>query len=191
MPRPERGGGAGPGSGAAAAAAPVRRIVVMGVSGAGKTSVGVALADRLGLGFVDADDLHPPANVEKMRAGVGLTDDDRMPWLDLVGAALAAAPPPGAVVACSSLRRVHRDRLRAAAPDTVFVALEGDPALLAERLGGRVGHFMPASLLDTQLAAYEAPDADERAVRVDVAAGVDEIAAAAASALGRLERSGR
>ena len=83
----------------------VRRIVVMGVSGAGKTSVGVALADRLGLDFVDADDLHPPANVEKMRAGTALADADRMPWLDLVGAALAATRPPGVVVACSSLRR--------------------------------------------------------------------------------------
>jgi carbohydrate kinase (thermoresistant glucokinase family) len=168
----------------------VRRIVVMGVSGAGKTSVGVALADRLELDFVDADDLHPPANVEKMRAGTALADADRMPWLDLVGAALADARAPGLVVACSSLRRAYRDRLRGAAPDTVFVALEGDESLLAERIGGRVGHFMPATLLASQLAAYEAPDADERAVRVDVADGVDEIAAAAASALERLERAG-
>lgn len=169
----------------------VRRIVVMGVSGAGKTSVGVALADRLGLDFVDADDLHPPANVEKMRAGMALTDADRMPWLDLVGAALADARPPGVVVACSSLRRAYRDRLRQAAPDTAFVALEGDESLLAERVGDRVGHFMPATLLASQLAAYEAPDADERAVRVDVSDGVDEIAAAAASALERLGRAGR
>ncbi|MGR0218767.1 gluconokinase [Agromyces sp. ZXT2-6] len=167
--------------------AAVRRIVVMGVSGAGKTSVGVALADRLGLDFVDADDLHPPANVEKMRAGIALADADRMPWLDLVGAALADAGPPGVVVACSSLRRAYRDRLRAAAPDTVFVALEGDEALLAQRIGGRVDHFMPATLLASQLAAYEAPDADERAVRVDVVDGVDEIAATAASALDRLD----
>jgi carbohydrate kinase (thermoresistant glucokinase family) len=164
-----------------------RRIVVMGVAGAGKTSVGVALADRLGLDFVDADDLHPPANVEKMRAGHALADADRMPWLDVVGGALADARPPGIVVACSSLRRAYRDRLRAAAPDAVFVALEGDEALLAARIGGRVGHFMPASMLASQLAAYEAPDADERAVRVDVSDGVDEIAAAAASALERLE----
>lgn len=168
----------------------VRRIVVMGVSGAGKSSVGVALADRLGLDFLDADDLHPPANVEKMRAGTALADTDRMPWLDLVGAALADARSPGLVVACSSLRRAYRDRLRAAAPDAVFVALEGDEQLLAERIGGRVGHFMPATLLASQLAAYEAPDADERAVRVDVADGVDEIAAAAASAIERLERAG-
>ncbi|MEI5584599.1 MULTISPECIES: gluconokinase [unclassified Agromyces] len=164
-----------------------RRIVVMGVAGSGKTSVGVALADRLGLDFVDADDLHPPANVAKMRAGRALADADRMPWLDVVGAALAGAAPPGIVVACSSLRRAYRDRLRAAAPDAVFVALEGDEALLAERIGGRVGHFMPASLLASQLAAYEAPDADERAVRVDVTDGVDEIAAVAASALDRLD----
>lgn len=166
----------------------VRRIVVMGVSGAGKTSVGVALADRLGLAFADADDLHPAANVEKMRGGHALDDADRMPWLDAVGAALAEAPAPGIVVACSSLRRAYRDRLRLAAPDAVFVALEGDEALLAARLGGRRGHFMPAALLASQLAAYEAPDDDERAVRVDVAAGVDEIAAAAASALDALGR---
>lgn len=165
----------------------VRRIVVMGVSGAGKSTVGEALARHLGAPFVDADDLHPPANIAKMRAGTPLVDADRMPWLDLVGAALAEARPPGVVVACSSLRRAHRDRLRATAPDAAFVALEGDRALLAERLGSRVGHFMPATLLDTQLAAYETPDADERAVRVDVTAGVDEIAAAAASALARLE----
>jgi carbohydrate kinase (thermoresistant glucokinase family) len=184
MPQHERVDPAGSGD-------EVRRIVVMGVSGAGKTSVGVALADRLGLGFVDADDLHPPANVEKMRAGTALAEADRMPWLDLVGAALAEARPPGVVVACSSLRRAYRDRLRASAPDTAFVALEGDEALLAERIGGRRGHFMPATLLASQLAAYEAPDADERAVRVDVADGVDEIAAAAASALERLEQSGR
>lgn len=169
---------------------PVRRIVVMGVAGAGKTSVGVALADRLGLDFVDADDLHPPANVERMRAGRALTDAERMPWLDLVGAALAHARSPGVVVACSSLRRAHRDRLRAAAPDTAFVALEGDEALLRERIGGRVGHFMPATLLASQLDAYEAPDADERAVRVGVTGGVDEIAATAASALERLAGPG-
>ncbi|MGR2752304.1 gluconokinase [Agromyces arachidis] len=188
MPRPEP---AGEPDGRDAGRAAVRRIVVMGVSGAGKTSVGVALADRLGLRFVDADDLHPAANVAKMRAGTPLDDADRMPWLDLVGAALAEAAAPGIVVACSSLRRAYRDRLRVTAPGTAFVALEGDPELLAERIGGRTGHFMPAALLDSQLAAYEAPGADERAVRVDVDAGVDEIAGTAASALDRLDPPAR
>ena len=132
------------------------RIVVMGVSGAGKSTVGEALAHRLDVPFVDADDLHPAANVEKMRTGTPLTDDDRWPWLDLVGAALAAAEPPGIVVACSALRRAYRDRLRAVAPDVAFVALEGDPEVLAERLGARAGHFMPATLLASQLAVYDA-----------------------------------
>ena len=161
----------------------VRRIVVMGVSGAGKSTVGEALAHRLGTPFVDADDLHPPANIEKMRSGTPLVDADRMPWLDLVGAALAEAPAPGVVVACSALRRAYRDRLRAVAPDAVFVALEGDPELLAERMGARAGHFMPATLLASQLALYEEPTADERAVRVDVAGELDEIVEAAVAGI--------
>jgi carbohydrate kinase (thermoresistant glucokinase family) len=169
----------------------VRRIVVMGVSGAGKSTVGEALAHRLGTPFVDADDLHPPANVEKMRSGTPLVDADRMPWLDLVGAALAEAPAPGVVVACSALRRAYRDRLRAVAPDAVFVALEGDPELLAERMGARAGHFMPATLLASQLALYEAPAADERAVRVDVAAELDEIVEAAVAGIDGVGGSSR
>jgi carbohydrate kinase (thermoresistant glucokinase family) len=152
-----------------------RRIVVMGVSGAGKSTVGAALARRLGTPFVDADDLHPPANIRKMRDGIALVDADRMPWLDLVGEALAEASAPGVVVACSALRRTYRDRLRAAAPDVVFVALEGDPELLAERMGARPGHFMPATLLASQLAAYESPGADERAVRCPIEGELDGI----------------
>lgn len=157
----------------------VRRIVVMGVSGAGKSTVGAALADRLGAPFVDADDLHPPANIEKMRAGTPLVDADRMPWLDLVGVALAEAPAPGVVVACSALRRAYRDRLRAVAPEVVFVALEGDPELLAERMGARPGHFMPATLLASQLALYESPAADERAVHCPIEGELGDIVDAA------------
>ena len=164
----------------------VRRIVVMGVSGAGKSTVGAALARRLGTSFVDADDLHPPANVEKMRDGIPLVDADRMPWLDLVGTALADAPAPGVVVACSALRRAYRDRLRSAAPDVVFVALEGDPELLAERMGARPGHFMPATLLASQLAAYESPGADERAVRCPIEAELDEIVETAVHGIERV-----
>jgi gluconokinase len=152
-----------------------RRIVVMGVSGAGKSTVGAALARRLGMPFVDADDLHPPANIEKMRAGIPLVDADRMPWLDLVGVALADASAPGVVVACSALRRAYRERLREAAADVVFVALEGDPELLAERMGARPGHFMPATLLESQLAAYESPGANERAVRCPIEGELEEI----------------
>ena len=123
-----------------ATASGVRHVVVMGVSGSGKSTVGEALARRLGTRFVDADDLHPAANVGKMRSGIPLTDDDRWPWLDAVGQALAEAPAPGVVVACSALRRAYRDRLRAFAPDTVFVALEGDPSfqrILADAEAGR------------------------------------------------------
>lgn len=180
MARPEVHADGAPGDRSAQA---MRRIVVMGVSGAGKSTVGQALARRLGAPFVDADDLHPPANITKMRAGTPLVDADRMPWLDLVGAALAEAPAPGVVVACSALRRAYRDRLRRAAPDVVFVALEGDPELLAERMGARAGHFMPATLLASQLASYEAPGADERAVVCTVDATLDEIVAAAVAGI--------
>lgn len=149
----------------------MRSVVVMGVSGSGKTTVGERLAARLGLRFVDADALHPAANVEKMRAGVPLTDDDRWPWLDAVGAVLAEG---SVVVACSALRRAYRDRLRAVAPfDLVY--LHGDPDLLAERIGHRSGHFMPATLLQSQLDTLEVPDEAEHAVRADVAHPADEL----------------
>jgi gluconokinase len=157
----------------------VRRVVVMGVSAAGKSSVAVALAARLGLPVADADDLHPAPNVEKMRAGVPLTDADRAPWLDEVGAALAA-DDGGLVMACSALRRVYRDRLRDHAPGTVFVHLTGSRELLAQRAARRHGHFMPAALLDSQLRALEPLDADEDGIVLDVAASVDELAASAA-----------
>jgi gluconokinase len=186
-PRPEGATGPDP-SHVGARSRRARRIVVMGVSGAGKSTVGEALAHRLDVPFVDADDLHPAVNVEKMRAGTPLTDDDRWPWLDLVGAVLAEASPPGVVVACSALRRAYRDRLRALAPDVVFVALEGDPEVLAERLGGRAGHFMPATLLASQLALYESPAADERAVRCAIEEPLDEIVTAAVAGVEALER---
>jgi len=144
----------------------------MGVSGSGKTTVGRALAARLGLPFTDGDDLHPRANVEKMAAGIPLTDEDRAPWLDAVGDVLAAGD---AVVACSALRRTYRDRLRTAAPDLALVFLHGDPELLVSRLRGRAGHFMPASLLDSQLATLEPPSADEHAVAADAALPVAEL----------------
>jgi carbohydrate kinase (thermoresistant glucokinase family) len=153
----------------------------MGVSGSGKTTVGAALAATLGLRFVDADDLHPEANVEKMAAGVPLTDDDRWPWLDAVGAVLAEGD---VVAACSALRRAYRDRLRGLAPDLALVYLHGTRELLAERMGHRPGHFMPASLLDSQLETLEAPADDEHPVRLDIALPVDELVAAAVAGIG-------
>ena len=148
----------------------MRSVVVMGVSGSGKTTVGSALAQRLGLRFVDADSLHPAANVEKMAAGIPLTDDDRWPWLDAVGAVLADGP---VVVACSALRRVYRDRLRVAAPDVAFVYLHASRELLEERMTHRT-HFMPVSLLDSQFATLEPPAPDEHAISIDVDESVDE-----------------
>jgi gluconokinase len=151
----------------------------MGVSGSGKTTVGSALAVRLGVPFVDADDLHPAANVQKMVAGIPLTDDDRWPWLDAVGAVLARGP---VVVACSALRRTYRDRLRAAAPDLALIYLHGSRELLADRMAHRA-HFMPVSLLDSQLATLEVPGADEHAIVLDAADSLHESVSHAAAAL--------
>lgn len=159
-----------------------RPIVVMGVAGSGKTVVGQALATRLGRPFVDADDLHPTANVEKMRRGEPLNDDDRAPWLDAVGATLAGGSAP--VVACSALKRTYRDRLRAAASGMRFVHLHGDRALIAERMAAREDHFMPLSLLDDQLATLEPLDADEHTIVVGIDQPVDAIVDEAAARLG-------
>jgi carbohydrate kinase (thermoresistant glucokinase family) len=161
----------------------VKRIVVMGVSGAGKTTVGIALAERLGLRFVDADDLHPAANVEKMAAGIPLTDDDRWPWLAAVGDDLAAAEEPGLVVACSALKRSYRDAIRARADDVDFVLLTAPAAVLRDRIGHRPGHFMPASLLDSQLAILEPFQSDERGLLIEASGAVEEVAEAAAALL--------
>ncbi len=155
------------------------RVVVMGVSASGKSSVGEALAQRLGVEFVDADDLHPPANVAKMAAGVPLQDEDRWPWLDAAARRLASAPA-GIVLACSALKRAYRDRLRALAPDVVFVHLTGDPDLLAARSRARSGHLMPPSLLDSQWATLEALDATEAGFALDFASPVAELVKEAA-----------
>lgn len=136
-------------------------LVVMGVSGAGKSSVGAALAQRMGATFVDSDSLHPRANVQKMAAGSPLDDHDRWPWLGLVGAELASSHPNGIIVACSALKRAYRDAIRAAAPATVFVQLSAELPILQNRVAQRPGHFMPPSLLQSQLETLEPLQADE------------------------------
>ena len=156
-------------------------LVVMGVAGTGKSTIALALAERLGWPFGEGDDLHPSANVAKMAAGIPLDDADRWPWLDAIGAWTAgqAAAGNSTIVTCSALRRTYRDRLRAAAPGTVFVHLVGSTALLSERITGRKDHFMPASLLQSQLETLEPLEADEPGFTVDVelpaGAIVDEV----------------
>ncbi|WP_235038018.1 gluconokinase [Microbacterium sp. 18062] len=160
------------------------RIVVMGVSGVGKSTVGAALAARLGIPFLDADDLHTPEAVARMRSGEPLTDDDRMPWLARCGAVLAAAPE-GAVLACSALARRYRVAILSAAPEAVFVALETDASRVVDRATHRPGHFMPASLVTSQYATYEPLAPDEPGVAVDAGDAVADVIAAALRALGR------
>ncbi|MEQ3551428.1 gluconokinase [Pseudonocardia nematodicida] len=149
-------------------------VVVMGVSGSGKSTVGAALAARLGLGFTDADGLHPAANVTKMSAGVPLTDDDRWPWLDIVGAELARHDGSGLVIACSALRRAYRDRLRGHAPHAAFLLLHSDRDVLLARMTGR-DHFMPPALLDSQLATLEPLGDDEAGLTLDADRPVGEL----------------
>ena len=154
------------------------RVVVMGVSGCGKSSVGEALGALLGIPYFDGDDLHPAENVARMAAGVPLTDADRWPWLDRVAAVLAERAP--VIVGCSALKRAYRDRIRAGAGGPVrFVHLAGSRAVIEDRMAARTGHFMPAALLDSQFATLEPPGPDE-ALTLDVALPVAVIAARAA-----------
>jgi gluconokinase len=146
----------------------------MGVSGSGKSTVGAALAQRLQVPFVDADTLHPPANIAKMTAGEPLDDDDRRPWLDRVGDWLAGHRD-GGVVSCSALKRQYRDQLRAHCPRIEFLYLSGSPELIGGRLAARSGHFMPAALLRSQFDALEPLGADEAGVTVDAGQGIGAI----------------
>jgi len=157
------------------AASDAAQLVVMGVSAVGKSTVAAALAERLDLPWVDADALHPAENVAKMSAGTPLTDEDRWPWLDRVGEVLVDGAGTGVVVACSALRRAYRDRIRRVAPQTRFVHLTGEEALLQTRSQARLGHFMPPSLLASQLATLEDLGADEDGVVVTVDAPVGDI----------------
>ena len=154
-------------------------IVVMGVSGSGKTTIGSLLAESLQLPFLDGDHLHSAANVERMAAGIALRDEERRPWLEAVGRHLAEREGRGGVVACSALKRSYRDLLRSWSPRLIVVFLDGPIDLIRSRIATRTHEFMPPTLLASQFASLEPLDPDERGLRVDVrrspAAVVDEI----------------
>lgn len=160
------------------------RLIVMGVSGCGKSTMASALGERLGLEMVDGDDLHLPESVAKMRSGIALQDADRWPWLDRIGHCLAQAQEPGRVVACSALKRVYRDRIREQAGDVCFVFLDGDFDLIEQRMRQRVGHYMQPGLLDSQFRTLEKPQADERdVIRLPITEPVQDMVAQALNAL--------
>jgi gluconokinase len=152
-------------------------IVVMGVAGTGKTTVGTLLAGRLGWQYAEADDFHSAANVAKMAAGEPLTDDDRQPWLAAIGQWIdeRAAEGTAGVVSCSGLRRAYRDLLRAGRPQVRLVFLEGSRELITRRLAARHGHFMRVEMLDSQLAALEPPQPDEGVIEVSIDATPEQI----------------
>lgn len=160
-------------------------VVVMGVSGSGKTTVAEAVADRLGAVLAEADEFHSAANIEKMRAGTALDDTDRAPWLAAIAQWLSEQAAAGrtAVITCSALKRAYRDVLRTAGPQVRFVHLAGSQELIATRMAGRRGHFMPGSLLDSQFADLQPLGADEAGVTVDVADPVGQLVAEAVAAL--------
>jgi len=161
-------------------------LIVMGVSGSGKTTVAELIAKRLGWPFMEGDRLHPKASVEKMRRGIPLTDDDRAPWLDRIGGELKdwAAEGRSGVMTCSALKRAYRDRIRAARPDVRFVYLKGSLALIEARVVARHHEYMPASLLKSQFDTLEEPAPDEPGVvTVDADASPETEAAAAIAAL--------
>ncbi|WP_040787499.1 gluconokinase [Nocardia pneumoniae] len=157
----------------------------MGVSGSGKTTVGTRLADALGVEYLEGDEFHPPANIAKMAAGTPLDDADRAPWLDALAAAMAERSERGAVVTCSALKRAYRDRLRAAVPDAFFLHLDVPREELERRIANRRGHFLPLSLLDSQLATLEPLDGDERGGSVDATRTPQELIGEVAAVLGR------
>ncbi|MFE7973330.1 gluconokinase [Streptomyces shenzhenensis] len=166
-------------------------VVVMGVAGTGKTTIGPLLAARLGVPYAEGDDFHPPANIAKMSAGTPLDDADRWPWLDAIGGWAHGRAGLGGVVSSSALKRSYRDRLRAAAPGIVFVHLTGDRALIEDRMAHRQGHFMPTALLDSQFATLQPLEPDEPGVTVDVSGSPDEITERAVAALAALPGAAR
>jgi len=155
----------------------VRAIVVMGVSGCGKSTVAARLAQRLGWDLAEADAFHSAANVDKMRSGIALTDEDRWPWLDAIAAWIGKARAQGrpCIVACSALKRRYRERLAGGREDVRFIYLQGNYETVAARLAGRSGHYMPLSLLQSQFDALEEPAADENPVVVPIELPVEAI----------------
>ncbi len=160
------------------------RLIVMGVSGCGKSTMAAALSERLGLDMVDGDDLHLPESVAKMRAGIALQDADRWPWLERIGAYLSLPHAQGRVVACSALKRVYRDRIREQAGDVCFVFLDGDFDVIQQRMQQRVGHYMQPGLLDSQFRTLEKPQADETdIIRLSITESVNDMVVQALQAL--------
>jgi gluconokinase len=152
------------------------RLVIMGVSGCGKSTVGTRLAERLGVAFLEGDALHPPRNIALMRSGVALTDDDRRDWLDAIAQHLEGLrDDDGLVIACSALKRSYRDRLRRACPHLQFVHLHGTQDAIAQRLAQRRDHYMPSTLLASQFDILETPHDDEPAWTLDVNESVDQL----------------
>lgn len=158
-------------------------IVVMGVSGSGKTTVGQRIAQRLAVPYAEADDFHSPQNVAKMQAGTPLDDEDRRPWLDAIGEWLAEHAGRGGVVTCSALKRRYRDRLAAASPEVFFLHLDGSAELIAGRLAEREDHFMPTSLLQSQIDALEPLTADEPGAAVPIDGTPEQTTALALAAV--------
>ena len=165
---------------------PPSLVVVMGVSSSGKTTVGALLAGRLQWEFEDADWLHPPSNIDKMQAGIPLTDEDRWPWLDAVARSIDLTRAQGlhSVFVCSALKRSYRDIVVDARPDVRLVYLKGSEALIARRMALRHGHFMPRSLLHSQFEALEEPGADENAIVVSIEPRPHQIVAEIIARLG-------
>jgi gluconokinase len=149
-------------------------VLIMGVSGSGKTTIGAMLAGRLGWKYAEADDFHPPANVEKMAQGVPLTDEDRWPWLRAIATWMQEQTDP-TVVTCSALKRKYREILRESRPDLRLVYLDGSKELIAARLAARHGHFFPRQLLDSQFADLEPPAPDEDALVVSIDQPIEKI----------------
>lgn len=164
-------------------------IIVMGVSASGKSTFGAALAERLQIPFVEGDLFHSPASVDKMASGIPLEDEDRWPWLDKLALMLAEAEKKqGCVMACSALKRIYRDRLRSATSnEPTLVYLHARREVLLERLGKRKGHFFPVELLDSQLNTMEAPEEDEKTIRLDLRQDIETLLA---HALDQLQASG-
>ncbi|MCF3641791.1 gluconokinase [Rhizobium sp. TRM95111] len=162
-------------------------MLLMGVAGCGKSTVGVALAERIGAVYLDGDVLHPPENIAKMSRGEPLDDADRWPWLTLVGRSLAAPATP-LVVGCSALKRRYRDHIRLEAGASVaLIHLAGSRDLIAARMTARTGHFMPAALVESQYAALEPPGSDENTIDVDIDQPIDAIIDRIARLLGGTE----